>query len=129
MGRLFHSNNCGKAWMPDKPLIEIAFTPEFKRNLRTLAKKYPYVRSDVQPFIEQIRHGELLGDQVQGTGYTIFKVRIRNRDVSRGKSGGYRVIYYLKTATAVILVTIYSKTEQSDISSAKIKKILSEFGK
>ena len=57
----------------------------------------------------------------------IFKVRIRNSDVSRGKSGGYRVIYYLKTATAVILVTIYSKTEQSDISSAKIKKILSEF--
>jgi len=37
------------------------------------------------------------------------------------------VIYYLKTATAVILVTIYSKTEQSDISAAKIKKILTEF--
>ena len=110
-----------------KPTIEIAFTPEFKRNLRGLAKKYPHIRSDVQPIIEQIQHGEFIGDKVQGTGYTIFKVRIRNSDVSRGKSGGYRVIYYLKTATAVILVTIYSKTEQSDISSVKIKKILSEF--
>jgi mRNA-degrading endonuclease RelE of RelBE toxin-antitoxin system len=114
--------------MPHKPTIEIAFTPEFKRNLRGLAKKYPHIRSDVQPIIEQIQRGEFIGDQVQGAGYTIFKVRIRNRDVSRGKSGGYRVIYYLKTATAVILVTIYSKTEQSDISSAKIKKILAEFG-
>jgi hypothetical protein len=28
---------------------------------------------------------------------------------------------------AVILVTIYSKTEQSDISAARIKKILAEF--
>ncbi len=117
--------------MPDssKPLVEVFFTPEFKRNVRALAKKYHHIHSDVQPFIEQIQRGEFIGDQVQGTGYTIFKVRIRNSDVSRGKSGGYRVIYYLKTATAVILVTIYSKTEQSDISSAKIKKILSEFGK
>jgi len=113
--------------MPNKPTIEISFTPEFKRNLRGLAKKYPHIRSDVQPVIEQIQRGEFVGDKVQGTGYTLFKVRIRNSDVSRGKSGGYRVIYYLKTATAVILVTIYSKTEQSDISAAKIKKILTEF--
>jgi len=95
--------------MPHKPTVEIAFTPEFKRNLRGLAKKYPHIRSDVQPIIEQIQHGEFIGDQVQGTGYTIFKVRIRNSDVSRGKSGGYRVIYYLKTATAVIFVTIYTR--------------------
>jgi len=116
--------------MPDNPksVIHVFFTPEFKRNVRTLAKKYHHIQSDVQPFIEKIQRGELIGDKVQGTGYAIFKVRIRNSDVSRGKSGGYRVIYYLKTATAVILVTIYSKTEQSDISSAKIKKILSEFG-
>lgn len=115
--------------MLNKPTIEVAYTPEFKRNLRALAKKYPHIRSDVQPIIDQIQRGEFAGDQVQGTGFTIFKVRIRNSDVSRGKSGGYRVIYYLKTATAVILVTIYSKTEQSDISSARIKKILSEFEK
>jgi mRNA-degrading endonuclease RelE of RelBE toxin-antitoxin system len=89
--------------------------------------KYPHIRSDVQPVIEQLQRGEFVGDQVQGTGYTIFKIRIRNSDLSRGKSGGYRVIYYLKMSTSVILVTIYSKTEQSDISSAKIKKILSEF--
>ena len=115
--------------MPDspKPAVEVFFTPEFKRNIRALAKKYHHIQSDVQPFIDQIQRGELIGDKVQRTGYTIFKVRIRNSNVSRGKSGGYRVIYYLKTATVVILVTIYSKTEQSDISSAKIKKILSEF--
>ena len=115
--------------MRPKPTIEVSFTPEFKRNLRGLAKKYLHIRSDVQPIIEQIQHGEFIGDQVQGTGYTIFKVRIRNTDASRGKSGGYRVIYYLKTATAVILITIYSITEQADISSTKIKKILAEFAK
>ena len=115
--------------MPDstKPSVEVFYTPEFKRNVRALAKKYHHIQSDVQPIIDQIQRGELAGSKVQGTGYTIFKVRIRNSDVSRGKSGGYRVIYYLKTATAVILVTIYSKTEQADISPAKIRKILAEF--
>ena len=73
--------------MPDspKPSVEVFFTPEFKRNVRTLAKKYPHIRSDVQPVIDQIQRGEMIGDKVQGTGYTIFKARIRNSDVSRGK--------------------------------------------
>jgi mRNA-degrading endonuclease RelE of RelBE toxin-antitoxin system len=115
--------------MPDspKPSVEVFFTPEFKRNVRALAKKYPHIRSDVQPLIDQLQRGEWIGDQVQGTGYTIFKARIRNSDISRGKSGGYRAIYYLKTQTAIVLITIYSKTEQSDISPAKIRKILTEF--
>ena len=115
--------------MPDspKPVIQIFFTPEFKRNVRKKKKKYHHIQSDVLPFIEKIQSGELIGDKVQGTGYTIFKVRIRNSDALRGKSGGYRVIYYLKTSSAIILVTIYSKTEQSDVSPAKIRKILAEF--
>ena len=112
-----------------KPVVEVFYTPEFKRNLRTLARKYRSIQSDVHPFIEQIQRGEFAGNQVQGTGYTIFKVRIRNIDAVRGKSGGYRVIYYLRTASAVILITIYSKTEQSDISPAKIRQILAEIGK
>ena len=56
--------------------------------------------------------------------YTVFKVRARNSDVQKGKSGGYRVIYYLKTETQILLVTMYSKSEQSDITSAEIREIL-----
>ena len=43
-----------------------------------------------------------------------------------GKSGGYRVIYYLKTKTKCILVTIYSKSDQGDIASDELKHLLSE---
>jgi mRNA-degrading endonuclease RelE of RelBE toxin-antitoxin system len=115
--------------MPASPSlsVDIFFTPEFKRNVRALAKKYPHIRSDVQPLIERLQRGEQIGEQVQGTGYAIFKVRIRNSDLKRGKSGGYRILYYLKTKTAIVLVTIYSKTEQADISAARIRKILSQF--
>jgi mRNA-degrading endonuclease RelE of RelBE toxin-antitoxin system len=48
-------------------------------------------------------------------------------NVNRGKSGGYRLIYYVKTGDQIILVTIYSKSEQSDIDASEIADILEEF--
>ncbi len=71
---------------------EVLFTPEFKRNLRQLAKKYRHIRSDVQPVIAEPEAGERPGDQVPATGYTIFKVRVRNSDIGKGKSSGYKLI-------------------------------------
>jgi mRNA-degrading endonuclease RelE of RelBE toxin-antitoxin system len=56
----------------------------------------------------------------------VFKVRVRNSDISKGKSSGYRLIYHVKTPTLVILVTIYSKLDQADISAEEIRRILTE---
>ena len=111
-----------------QPHTEVRFAPEFKRNLHALARKYRHIRSEIEPVIEQLQAGERPGDQVPRVGYAIFKVRIRNRDAGKGKRGGYRVIYYAATPEAVILVTIYSKSEQSDISAAQIRRILAEVG-
>jgi mRNA-degrading endonuclease RelE of RelBE toxin-antitoxin system len=77
--------------------------------------------------ILDLQSGLLPGDQVTGTSYTIFKVRIPNRDVQKGKSGGYRLIYYLQTKVDIILITIYSKSEQSDITAVQIRRIVREF--
>ncbi len=41
----------------DGSVIETEYTPEFKRNLRALAKKYRHIRSDIQPVIRQIQSG------------------------------------------------------------------------
>ncbi len=102
----------------------LEFTPEFKRNLRILARKYRHIRSDLEPLLGELQEGSTPGDQVTGTGFAIFKVRVKNLDAKRGKRGGYRVIYYLATPEKVILVTIYSKTEQFDISAVEIRRIL-----
>ncbi|RLG29677.1 type II toxin-antitoxin system RelE/ParE family toxin [Methanosarcinales archaeon] len=115
--------------MPSEPAesAQVEFTPEFKRNLRSLAKKYRHIRSDVQPLIDQLRAGEVTGDQVPGTRYTVFKVRVRNSDIQKGKRSGYRMVYHLKTPASIILVTIYSKLDQADISAERIRRILVEF--
>ena len=109
------------------PLRQIIVTREFQRDLRALSKKYRHIRSDVQPIIEKLQAGELLGVPIPGTGYEIFKVRVKNSDLQKGKSAGYRFIYYLQTMTIVILIAIYSKSEQSDIASDRILEIIREF--
>ena len=108
--------------------VNISFTFEFKRNLRALAKKYRSIRSDIQPLIDQLLAGELPGDHVTGVNLTIFKVRLKNTDLQKGKRSGYRCIYYLKSRGDIILVTIYSKSEQSDVSAGQLHAILREMG-
>ena len=108
--------------------VSISFTFEFKRNLRALVKKYRSIRSDIQPLIDQLFAGELPGDHVPGTTLTIFKVRLKNSDIQKGKRSGYRCIYYLKTRQDIILVTIYSKSEQSDVSAERLYAIIREIG-
>ena len=109
------------------PVVRVEATAKFKRDLRVLAKKYRSIRKDIQPIITQIEAGKILGDRVTGIGYTIFKLRVKNSDIQKGKSGGYRIIYYLKTTDKVILVTIYSKSKREDISAQEIKQILNDF--
>ena len=106
------------------PLVEIRFSDEFKNNLRKLAKKYRSIRKDLQPVLDDLQQGKFQGGQIANIGYTVFKLRVKNSDNQKGKSAGYRVIYYVRTTTSIILITIYSKSEQADISASEIKRII-----
>jgi mRNA-degrading endonuclease RelE of RelBE toxin-antitoxin system len=66
----------------------------------------------------------LPGDQIPDIGYAVFKLRVRNSDTQKGKSGGYHLIYYVKTAMAILLLTIYTKSEQVDIAADDLRSII-----
>ncbi len=61
-----------------------------------------------------------------GIGYTSFKARLPNRSARRGKSGGFRIIYYEREATLVLLLIVYSKSERSDIPNKVIRRLIEE---
>lgn len=106
--------------------IALEFTLDFRRMLRSLTKKYRSIRSDLQSILDQLARGEAPGDQVPGIGYEVFKVRAANSDLLRGKSGGYRVIYHRVSVERVVLVAVYSKTEQGDVSAEAIRAAILE---
>ncbi len=107
--------------------ITVYYTAYFKRVIRNLAKKYPHLQKDIKPVITQLESGELLGDVIQHIGYTVYKVRVKNSDNNKGKSAGYRMIYYVKQQDSIILLSLYSKSEQADISTAEIQAIIEKW--
>lgn len=109
--------------------IEIRVTPDFKKQLRKLEKRYRKIKSDLEPILMQIQMGEIVGDRLQGIDAEVLKVRVRNSDTNRGKSGGYRVIYCLKLPECVVLLDIYSKSDRDDVEVNIIQDIITEFDK
>ena len=76
--------------------IDICLTPESKKNLKKLAKRYRNIRLDFQSILEELQKGNFLGDRLSGYGNQfLYKVRVKNTNIKKGKSAGYRLIYLL----------------------------------
>ena len=112
----------------DAPLVEIQLTSEFQRKLKALAKKYRKIQTDLQPILEQLQIGAFLGNQIPDIGFVVIKVRLKNSDSQKGKSGDYRLIYWIVSPEVIVLLDIYSKSDQSDIEVDEIRQIIKGFG-
>jgi mRNA-degrading endonuclease RelE of RelBE toxin-antitoxin system len=113
--------------MSDSSTTQVFVADEFKRQIRDLAKRYRQIRKDIQPLITQLKQGETPGDQISGVGYTVLKVRAKNSDIRKGKSGGYRIIYQILTTELIILLYIYAKSDQINIAAEDIRNIIENF--
>jgi mRNA-degrading endonuclease RelE of RelBE toxin-antitoxin system len=109
--------------------IQIIFAPDFQAKLRQLSKRYRNLRTDLQPLLDELTSGNCPGDQIAGTTYTVFKVRVKNSDIQKGKSAGYRVIYQRRDNIIILLVTIYSKSDESSLTASEIRTIIDTFNK
>ena len=98
----------------------------FQRDLRRLAKKYPAVLTEFETLAQQLKADARPGDKIPRVGQEVYKVRLANPSASRGKSGGFRVIYYVQLTDSVLMLTIYAKSEQTDISPEDIRRILDD---
>lgn len=66
------------------------------------------------------------GDKIAGVGYDAYHVRLRNQSAQKGKSSGFRVIYYIRLVDNVVLLTIYSKSQKTDMSAKKIRQLIED---
>lgn len=107
-------------------MAEVRFTSGFKRRLKGLKKRYRQIQCDLQPIIQALEQGNFLGDQIPGTTNAIFKVRAKNSDIPTGKSGGYRVIYQVVSPETVLLLLIYAKSDQADVSLSEIETAVAQ---
>ena len=55
----------------------------------------------------------------------MYKIRLKNSSINKGKSGGFRVIYYLITKENTIeIMNIFSKNEKENLTKEETKDLI-----
>ena len=96
--------------------------PTFDRQAKRLAKKYPSLKTDLRTLFDSL--GE---EPAQGAalGKGCYKVRMAIASKKQGKSGGARVITFIKvTQQALYLLAIYDKSEKENLEPGELDAFL-----
>ena len=98
--------------------------PVFERQAKRLIKKYHSLQKELLALVQELKK-----DPEQGTslGNNCYKIRLSISSKGKGKSGGARIIANIAVEDeTVYLLTIYDKSEQSDISNKELQELLKE---
>ncbi len=107
--------------------FEVSTIPNFDRQVKKLAKKFPSLKTDIFHLAESLRQNP---EQGIGLGNNCYKVRMAISSKGKGKSGGARLITHLRiTATTIYLLSIYDKSEKESISDKEIIELLEQLPK
>ena len=107
--------------------VQTELSDHFEKELRRLHRKFPSILSEVEILVDQLERGELPGDKIPNIGYNVYKVRLRNPSAGRGKRGGFRAIYYVRHTSFVVLITIYFKSDQTDIHKERLQALIQQY--
>jgi mRNA-degrading endonuclease RelE of RelBE toxin-antitoxin system len=102
--------------------------PQLATDIKHLEKRYPSVEMDLVYAERLLEAGKTLPQTDPypgfGTGHKIFKTRVINTDIARGKSSGYRLIYE-ETKTEgdmlILLILLYGKSTYKEESKVRIE--------
>ncbi len=90
--------------------------------IKKLSKKYSNIYKDVNDFLDSITSKKDLGVELQSN---VYKTRIKNSNKNKGKSGGYRLISYLKIVNNELhLLYIYDKSQISNLTEKEIDDLI-----
>lgn len=105
-------------------MFTVKTIPLFNQTFKKLQKKYPHIKNDLIPLFKNLKQGVLEGNRLQGFEGNIYKVRAASSDQKKGKSGGFRIVYYLITEENEIdLIFIFPKASQENLTPNQTKKI------
>lgn len=108
---------------------EIIVTDTFFKELKHLSKRYKSIKQDIATLANQLRDNPLLGVDI---GNNLRKIRIAIKSKGKGKSAGARVIVhvliYTEPSAIVRMLTIYDKSDRSNIADSELTDLLKKNG-
>jgi hypothetical protein len=104
---------------------KIELSDNFKKEAKKLLKKYPSFKTDLAELFDALAINPTLGISL---GNEVYKIRLSIASKNKGKSGGARVISFVKIIhETVYLIAIYDKGDKESISDKEIKALLKEY--
>ena len=104
---------------------KIEITDNFKKEAKKLIKKYASLRAEIEELGKKLSENPTLGTPL---GNDVYKIRLSIASKNKGKSGGARVISFVKIIeTTVFLLSIYSKGDKDSISNQEIDELLKDY--
>ena len=101
-------------------------TRVFEKNVKALSKKYPSLKTDLRALQNELQENPKAGIHL---GNDIYKILLAIKSKAKGKSGGARVITYVRIVEeTVYLLSIYDKSQKANISEALIKELIKQLG-
>lgn len=101
---------------------KIELSENFKKEAKKLSKKYPSLKTDLASLFEELEKNPTTGTPL---GNDIYKIRLAIASKNKGKSGGARVMSFVKiTDTTVLLFSIYNKGDKDSISDKEIEALI-----
>ncbi len=102
--------------------IVIKDTETFNKSVKHLKKRFKNIENDCNNFINSIEYENNLGVHL---GQGVYKARIANSNKNSGKSGGYRLISYLKLIESeLFLLYVYDKSDLENLSENEIDSLV-----
>jgi len=92
----------------------------FQNLLKHYQKKYRHLSEDFKNFLGDFDHR--LGRTISDCGGA-QKIRMKSSDKQKGKSGSFRIIYFLMLKNHVVFLALYDKDVQEDLTAQEKKKI------
>ena len=108
--------------------VTFDYLDEFERGAKALRKKYPSFENDYDTFLNELEANPFAGESL---GQHTFKHRMAIASKGKGKSGGARVLTYNvqqlnDDEVLVTLMTIYDKSDISNVSDAYIRSLVQQ---
>lgn len=105
----------------------VVLTRPFKHSVEHLKKRFRHIKDDVRLAVEVLLQSPRLGVPIPG-GAGVRKLRVLNSDLAKGKSGGYRLLYYVQDQPSPLLylLLLYAKSDQEDVTRQELQRLLDE---
>lgn len=106
--------------------FNVELTEHFKKEAKKLNKKYRSLKDELEALNKELSKNPSTGIPL---GHNVYKIRLSIASKGKGKSGGARVITFVKIVKEkVYLVSIFDKSTLENITKDQILELLKRAG-